>query len=391
MKALPKAVKYLISEDDPPTDIDCSGCWDYLTDMYMRHGRWSDAVRVARTVCDTGAKTRQELDEKLQWIETCQAAADAALSYIRENPGVLQGRIYSLLPHVNKDALKLFTWRSWQIEKAKSSKGTTLYVMGHAPGQPPVLSKLAEENIDPRWRIAACIDCETTGLDHSRHELIELAILLFAFDTDTGAIIGIIDEYAGQREPDGSIPRAATKVHGLTKAMLKGKALDLDKARSLAQRAEFYIAHNAEFDRGFAGPYLPAKHWLCSLKGIDWASYECRRKGLQALLEHHRIRTEDSHRALADVHALLRLLATTNTDGQTYLKTLLEKSDYRPGRRKPERRQIPTSQPPRSRPVKPPVLDPARRSRQGCLVALISWVFIAICVSAVAAGVRRLM
>lgn len=172
-------------------------------------------------------------------------------------------------------------------------------------------------------KLAACIDCETTGLDPHNHELIELAIILFAYEPDSGRIIGIIDEYVGQREPYRSIPRDATQVHGLTKAKLKGKVLDTARIESIAARATCYVSHNASFDKGFACRYLPPKRWLCSLNGIDWAAHGCGRRGLQILLAKHGIKPADAHRAGSDARALLELLALTSGDGVTYLYELL--------------------------------------------------------------------
>lgn len=180
----------------------------------------------------------------------------------------------------------------------------------------------AAEVVQP-YKLAACVDCETTGLDPHSHELIELAIILFAYEPDSGRIIGIIDEYVGQREPYRSIPRDATQIHGLTKAKLKGKVLDTARIESMAARATCYISHNASFDKGFAGRYLPPKRWLCSLNGIDWAAHGCERRGLQALLTRHCITPASAHRAGSDAEALLDLLAFTNSIGVTYLQELL--------------------------------------------------------------------
>lgn len=106
---------------------------------------------------------------------------------------------------------------------------------------------MSPESIDPSWGIAACVDVETTGLNPRTHEVVELAIVLFAFERTTGKAMGIVDEYVGQREPGRAIPADAARVHGLTRAMLKSKTLDEVRIRSLGERAEFYIAHNMAY------------------------------------------------------------------------------------------------------------------------------------------------
>lgn|GEM_PF-417271 len=321
LRALPDAISHwrLQHIEVPP----CIPCRDELPNVYMRFGRWDDAIRVVHSVLEAGAMDPEQYDETSAWIMKCKEAAEGALQCIKEHPGISSKRLYSLLPHVDREALKWFTRYSWQIERVKDGSMTALYAMGEAPGQPPEVPVLSKDSIDPSWGIAACIDVETTGLSPASHELIELAIVLFAFERETGKIMGIVDEYVGQREPRRPIPLDATWVHGLTREMLKGKTLDEDRIKSVANRAEFYIAHNAEFDCGFAQRYLPKKPWFCSMSCVDWTKYGCKRRSLPYLLEYHRIRTDEQHRAASDACAVLQLLSLTNADGETYLKTML--------------------------------------------------------------------
>lgn len=177
-----------------------------------------------------------------------------------------------------------------------------------------------------RQGAGALVDVETTGLDPRRHEVLELACILFAYDRETGAVTGILDEYAGFREPARPIPRQATAIHGITLAMVQGQRLDLDRIGALLARAEFIIAHNAAFDAGFVCPLCPeaaAKPWLCSMLGINWEQHGCGSRGLQHLLGAHGIRPEAAHRAGADCRAALALLARRGRHGQTYLRELL--------------------------------------------------------------------
>jgi hypothetical protein len=79
----------------------------------------------------------------------------------------------------------------------------------------------------------------------------ELAVVVAAYDEIGDQIVGVLEDYSWS-SPDG---------------------LDGAQARSLLNRAEFVVAHNAEFDRGVLARELPGTekcHWLCSLRGIDW-------------------------------------------------------------------------------------------------------------------------
>ena len=181
-----------------------------------------------------------------------------------------------------------------------------------------------------RYRHAALVDVETTGLNPARDEVVELAVVLFAFDWPSGRVVGIVDEYAGLREPAVPIPRQVVAIHGISMAMVKGRCLDDGRVRALFDRAECIIAHNARFDRGFVSRlYPPAaeKPWLCSLRQIDWRSYGFRSRSLESLLAAHGIRRSVAHRAAADCRATLALLTRPSPRGSTYLKELLVRRD----------------------------------------------------------------
>ncbi len=188
---------------------------------------------------------------------------------------------------------------------------------------PLMPTRLAAPDIDPFWRYGAAVDCETTGLNQDKDELIEIAVILFAFDRNTYEIKGIVDEYVGQKEPVGSIPRAATDKHGLTKRMLKGKDFDYARLREVAGMADFYVAYNAEFDEGFCGSYLPPKPWYCCMKNVVWTTRTDRWQKLEKLLKRYNITQEQSHRAGDDACRLLTLLSVRNRHGNTFFHEMM--------------------------------------------------------------------
>ena len=191
---------------------------------------------------------------------------------------------------------------------------------------PHRLPKLAR--VENGLRTAAFIDVETTGLSRTFHEVVEFAIALFAFEPRTGSIAGIVDEYVGLRDPGRPIPPAATMVHGITDSDVRGKRLNDGRIRALVKRAEFLVAHNASFDRGFVERLFPEtreKPWYCSMIGVPWRRLGFPSRGLQSLLAHHRIPVRRSHRGLDDVHASLALLASADPNGACYFRYILER------------------------------------------------------------------
>lgn len=192
------------------------------------------------------------------------------------------------------------------------------------------------ENINPAWGKAAFIDVETTGLDPNHEEIIEFAISLFAFNRESGKIMGIIDEYIGLREPSCPISRGAFMVHQISKEAVKGMILDRAKIENLINQADFLIAHNAGFDKGFVGKLFPialSKPWYCSMNGIKWYQKGYPSKALQKLLSAHRIKVEEAHRAGADVRSCLLLLSQVNEEGVTYLLELIKGYQKKQGSR----------------------------------------------------------
>lgn len=190
---------------------------------------------------------------------------------------------------------------------------------------------MARDTLTEGYGLAAFIDVETTGLHPGRDEILELAIVLFAFDRATGVVVGIVDEYVGLREPSRSIPRQATAVHGITRRMVRGRRLDDDRVRTLLAQAEFVVAHNARFDYGFVCRLYPEaanKPWLCSMEGVDWRRHGYPSRGLQRLLAAHGIPVRRAHRAGADCKAALVLLSHQR-NGQTYLQELLAHAPWR--------------------------------------------------------------
>ena len=126
-----------------------------------------------------------------------------------------------------------------------------------------------------RWRLdaprgelrrAVFVDTETTGLDQDIDEVIELALLPFEYERDTGKIVRVDEAQAlsALRQPSFPIPPESIKVHGISDADVAGKTIDPDQVKAVIESAHLIIAHNAAFDRPMVEKHWPIfeqKHW----------------------------------------------------------------------------------------------------------------------------------
>jgi DNA polymerase-3 subunit epsilon len=172
------------------------------------------------------------------------------------------------------------------------------------------------------------IDTETTGLDLGEDKIIEIGMVAFQFDRETGEVFKILDAYNGLEDPKMPIPADSYAVHGISDAMVAGQRIDESRVAALVQDAEVIIAHNSGFDRPFLEARFPlfAKlAWGCSLAQINWKEL-----GLGSLkLDYIAYRCGfffEAHRAEADCRALLEILQFTLPDsGIRPLKLLIDR------------------------------------------------------------------
>ena len=175
-------------------------------------------------------------------------------------------------------------------------------------------------------KVGILFDVETTGLDTTSDEVVELGMVKFSYHSD-GSVAAVLDSFSSFNEPSGTIPEEAIKLHGITNEMAAGHKIDGDAITAFASDAAVIIAHNAAFDRKFAERYWPifaAKPWACSVNQIEWRAHGFEGSRLGYLLNgigmFHR-----SHRAVDDCHALLEILAHTISGiERTALSLLLE-------------------------------------------------------------------
>ncbi|NEX91196.1 3'-5' exonuclease [Caulobacter sp. 17J65-9] len=172
------------------------------------------------------------------------------------------------------------------------------------------------------------VDTETTGLDATRDEIIELAMVPFTYGVD-GEIYGVGETFQQLRQPTKSIPPEVTAITGIDDAMVEGQVIDPRAVAAFAAPAALVIAHNAAFDRKFLERFsevFNTKPWACSMSEVDWAGEGYEGTKLAYLASSTGFFYE-RHRATHDCLAALELLARVHpVSRRTGLAQLLDRA-----------------------------------------------------------------
>lgn len=191
-------------------------------------------------------------------------------------------------------------------------------------------------NLSKQNKLGLVVDVETTGLGPDSDEVIELALKLFTYRSETGEVIDIIEEDSFLREPKSSSAlknyNQAFKVHGIPFETVQGKSFSDMKIKTYFHRADSVFAHNASFDRSFLYRLYPEVNdlkWYCTMRGVPWKKYGFPNGKLLTLLQSHQITEFQTHRAMDDITYLLELLKKTSPNGNFYLREVLEKGPMR--------------------------------------------------------------
>ena len=154
------------------------------------------------------------------------------------------------------------------------------------------------------YRHGLFVDVETTGLNLDSDEIIEVALLPFEYDPETGQVLAVHEDQALDqfRDPGIPIPPESAQVHGITDEMVRGQVVDGPRLTVLVAEADLIIAHNAAFDRPMLErlwPCFAEKPWACSFADVDW-----RAEGFGAGKLDYLLMQQgwffDGHRALTD-------------------------------------------------------------------------------------------
>lgn len=157
------------------------------------------------------------------------------------------------------------------------------------------------------------VDTETTGLNQDTDKIIEIGLVAFEYDPDSGQAYRVLDSYDGLEDPGIPITQEITEITGITSDMVAGKRIDESRVTALVQGASIVIAHNAKFDRPFLEQRLPLFEtvpWGCSLAQVDWNGEGLGARSLDYIAFEFGF-FFDAHRAEADCVALLHILQQT--------------------------------------------------------------------------------
>ena len=189
--------------------------------------------------------------------------------------------------------------------------------IGSVPGR---VRRLA----DVRRPVAyAVFDCETTGTDPRRDEIVSLALV--RLDPSGREIARVVRRV----RPSLPIPTEATAVHGISDADVADAPRFAQVAHQLLGLLEgaIFVAHNAEFDLAMlrnafarAGVSYRPIGVACTLEGFRLLDPLAPAHGLEALCARHGIPLDEAHDALGDVLAtagLVRLMLSAGFAPET--------------------------------------------------------------------------
>lgn len=157
------------------------------------------------------------------------------------------------------------------------------------------------------------VDTETTGMNQDADKIIEISVVVFEYDPESGQAYRILDTYGGLEDPGIPITPEITDITGITNEMVAGCRIDDARVTALLDGASLVIAHNSKFDRPFLEqrfPIFETLPWGCSLAQVGWNGEGLGARKLDYIAFQFGF-FFDAHRAENDCLALLHILQQT--------------------------------------------------------------------------------
>ena len=164
------------------------------------------------------------------------------------------------------------------------------------------------------------LDTETTGLEAKADRIIEVGVCLFDWETKTPLAL-----YSSLVIPECDIPEEITALTGITTEHINEfgwpEATVLEGVAELLSHADYIMAHNAPFDRGFVdaaaerqgmAPWID-KPWLDTAMDIVFEKDITTRR-LNYLAAEAGFVNPWKHRAIFDVMTMLKLASGYDLD-----------------------------------------------------------------------------
>lgn len=194
-----------------------------------------------------------------------------------------------------------------------------------------IASKEAFPSVDDPVRLAMAkkaiiLDVETTGLDTSNDEIIELAMLELFYDEQ--GIISIGEVYDEFNEPQKKkIDDEVSRLTNITNEMVEGCRINPADVKRMLQFNNMIIAHHASFDRKMVENNLPdcgfeEANWSCSVNEVDWLARGKSARSLEVLALSEGL-VYGSHRADADCIATAFILKGEDSNGRSALDEII--------------------------------------------------------------------
>lgn len=175
--------------------------------------------------------------------------------------------------------------------------------------------------------VGLALAINTTGEDHRRHHIVELAVQRFRLD-ERHRIVETGTRRTWLQEVPIPMSSAAMLDTHLEDGRLIGRAISDGEATGLLLDVDFVVTHDARTCRPFVERRLPSgagRPWACLLSDMDWLEEGFEGRRLSDLILPLGLFYDD-RRAEADVTALLHLLDHRLGDGETVAGRVLRRA-----------------------------------------------------------------